>query len=229
MEYSVAITTYNRTTLLYDSFIQVVNDPRVREIVIVDDYSDVMIYEEIKAVLEQFPKVKLHRNTRNLGMSLNKFKSVELSSSEWVILFDSDNELTPAYLDALEGCEFWDDVIYCPSFAAPTFDFRPFAGTTIDKDNAPELIKDPMLNCCMNTCNYVVNRAEYMNVYQINHDMKGTDTIWFNYLWLKSGRAFTIVEGMEYHHRVHAGSGFLEDATYNMAKAEEVRKKIMAL
>lgn len=59
--------------------------------------------------------------------------------------------------------------------------------------------------------------------------MKATDTIWFSYLWLKSGRLMFIVKDMHYFHRVHKDSGFLQEVDYNMKKAEEIKKMIMEL
>jgi hypothetical protein len=81
----------------------------------------------------------------------------------------------------------------------------------------------------MNTCNYLVNREEYLKIYQHNPEMKGTDTIWFNYLWLKAGNSFYVVPGMEYYHRVWEGSGFLADCDYNMKRAKEVKELIKQL
>lgn len=87
----------------------------------------------------------------------------------------------------------------------------------------------PIGECLFNTCNYLVNRAEYLRVYQHNADMKATDTIHFNYLWLSAGNHFYVVPGMEYYHRVHDGSGFLQDCSYNMAKAKEIKELIKSL
>ena len=66
-----------------------------------------------------------------------------------------------------------------------------------------------------------------MKIYEPNSEMKATDTLWFNYLWLKAGNKFHIVEGMEYFHRTHADSGFLQDVQYNMSKSAELRNKIL--
>ena len=49
---SIAIPTWERTDLLYNSFSKVINDDRVGEIVIVDDCSSMAVYEEIKNKLK---------------------------------------------------------------------------------------------------------------------------------------------------------------------------------
>lgn len=235
---SLCITTYNRFEMLMESFAQVLNDDWISEIVIVDDCSDLAIYDKILAATFDMPKVRLIRNGENLGMSLNKKKAIEVATNEWVCIFDSDNMIGADYLDALQAAwrshkNTYSSVsstnIYCPSFAKPQFDYRHFTGNFIAKWNIPDIIDKPLGETLLNTCNYVVNREEYLKVYQHNPDMKGTDTIWFNYLWLKAGNSFYVVPGMEYMHRVWNGSGFLADCEYNMRRAMEIKQLIKLL
>ena len=227
---SLCITTYNRYDLTLESFRQVLGDPRISEIVIVDDHSNIDIYDELWEHIQSLgsDKIEIHRNSDNVGMSRNKARAVELASNPWCIILDSDNVIDPSYLDALPQY-LAPSVIYCPDFAKPQFDYRKYAGMTINVDNAAKVMSKPMGECIFNTCNYLVNREEYLSVYEYNPDMRGTDTIWFNYLWLKAGNSFSVVPGMQYMHRVHAGSGFLEDVDYNMKKSKEVKELITTL
>jgi glycosyltransferase involved in cell wall biosynthesis len=225
---SLCITTYNRYEMLMESFAQVLNDDRISEIVIVDDCSEITTYDMVIAGIFGMPKVRLIRNGFNLGMSLNKKKAVELAKNEWCIILDSDNVIWPDYLDALDKIGLLNrGTIYCPSFARPQFDFRKYAGWHIL--HAGNMMQEPMGECLFNCCNYVVNRDEYLRAYEHNPAMKGTDTIWFNYLWLKAGNSFYVVPGMEYMHRVHDGSGFLQEVHYNMKKAKEIKELIKQL
>lgn len=225
---SLCLTTYNRFEMLMESFAHVLDDDRISEIVIVDDHSDIKYYDQIAAATIDMPKVKLHRNKDNLGMSLNKKKAIELAKSEWCILFDSDNVIGSDYLDAIPDmlCE---TEIYCPSFARPNFNYKSFSGWHILQPEAAQLLDSKMGEPLLNTCNYLVNRKEYLRLYEHNPKMKGTDTIHFNYLWIKAGNSFYVVPGMEYFHRVHGGSGFLADCEYNMKMAQEVKELIKAL
>lgn len=226
--FSLCITTYNRFDMLMESFAQVVNDNRISEILIVDDCSPAGMQNKIDFHVREIPKIKFYKNNVNLGMSRNKVRSVELASNPWCIIFDSDNVIDPSYLDALPEY-LAPSVIYCPNFAKPQFDYRKYAGQTINADNAGKVMSKPMGECALNTCNYLVNREEYLRVYEYNPDMKGTDTIWFNYLWLKAGNSLHVVKGMEYMHRVHAGSGFMHEVDYNMKKSKEVKELIQTL
>lgn len=227
---SLCITTYNRYELLMESFAQVLDDDRISEIVIVDDCSTDEIYGKVLAAVFEMPKVRLYRNQQNLGMSLNKKRAVELAKNEWCILFDSDNVIGPDYLDALLAIPLHDEyTIYCPVFAKPQFNYKLYQNFTFTQKRAAININNSSVEMLFNTCNYVINRAEYLQVYEHNPEMKGTDTIWFNYLWLKAGNSFYVVPGMEYYHRVHEGSGFLADCDYNMRKAKEIKELIKTL
>lgn len=228
MELSLCITTFNRFTYLPESFAQVINHPRITEIILMDDCSDMEIFKQVEGLKSLSPKIKVYRQAKNRGMSYNKYTAVGYAQNSGVILFDSDNVMTPAYIDTIFE-ELNPNLIYQPSFAKPHFDFRKYDMTTFWPKHASQKMKEPMFNTMLNACNYVVNRDEYLRVYEENPEHKASDTVWFAYLWLKAGNGFYVVRGMEYEHRVGSHSGFLADADYNMKKSEEVRKLIMQL
>ena len=250
MKLSLCITTYNRPALTLSAFEKVYTDPRIDEVVIVDDKSTHNNFQILYALLTDFSqtvpeeirrKWSLYVNDINLGMSRNKARALELAKNEWCILFDSDNILDVGYLDALEAFtggkldESGHNTIWCPDFAKPQFDYRAFSKSEAptfgiyDAKDAARCIIDSRFNCLMNTCNYVVNRQFYLGAYQYNPRHKASDTIWHNYNHLKAGGRFVIVPDMQYDHLVHKDSGFMQDAAGNMARAEEVRKLIMQL
>lgn len=229
---SLCLTNYNRYEMLIESFQHVYNDPRITEIVISDDCSKPEIWNRLAEYCRTLPKILLSRNGQNLGMSRNKAKAVELAKNPWCILGDSDNVFKPDYLDALEAQmkrQALDPMfIYCPDFAYPEFDYRKYSASTFSAMHLPNL-NDKMLNCLFNTCNYVVNGKKYLEVYKYDPNIKASDTIHFNYLWLDAGYCFYVVPGMQYFHRVHSGSGFLADVNYNMQQAEKTKRMIMQL
>lgn len=225
---TLAITNHNRTSLLFESYSKVIDDSRISEIIIVDDCSDPDIYEQVKAEVSKHPKIKLFRNEINLGMLANKRRAIELSSSELVISFDSDNVIDHRYLDAIPK-ELHSDTIYCPSFAEPAFDYRQYEGQTFDKSNTGKLMDEKMFRCLTNTANYLVNRDAYLKAWEPNPEIKGSDTIFFNYTWLRKGGKLYVVPGMHYQHRMHEGSGWLQHHQYNVKQAEKTIKLIKAL
>lgn len=244
MKLSLCITTYNRYEYTIESFAKVLDDPRIDDIVILDDastdFSDVRLGTEFASST----KVRVIRQARNRGMSMNKRDAISYALNEWVIIFDSDNILGPDYLDAffdyvgnngqaiLPKIHHGDEFIFCPDFAKPNFDYTRYSNNKLRiyrSDRAAGLIMEDGFNCLMNTCNYIVNRDFYLATYKYNPNHIASDTIWHNYNHLKRGGAFVIVPGMQYFHRVHPGSGFMQNAAANMANAEGVRRLIQQL
>jgi len=219
MTFTLAITNFNRWKLLLESFAEVINDPRIGEVLIMDDCSNAATWNKIRTL--SHPKIRAMRQLANRGMMENKKDAIGYASNEWVIIFDSDNILKPDYLNAIPT-ELDPNIIYMPDFAWPHFDYRELVG----KHSARSLAMSEVGTMAINTCNYLVHRDTYLHVYQHNPEMKGTDTIYFAYLWHKSERGFIIVPGMTYFHRVHPNSGFLQDLDYNMKQAERIKKLI---
>ena len=226
---SLCITNYNRTDKVIRAFEQVVNDDRISEIIIVDDCSLIPNFQELVRLTDPFgPKVKIYRNEENFGMSLNKVEAIKKASNDWCILFDSDNIIDSSYLDALlslpqfQGNIDYQNVIFCPDFAKPQFNYQCYSFGLFSSETIKEFLHQSEMGCLLNTCNYVVNKHSYLEVFDFNPEIMGTDTLWFNYLWLKSGRYFYVVPGMQYQHEVHDGSEWLKHASYNLKKGEEI-------
>lgn len=250
MKLSLCITTYNRFELLKESYAQVIDDPRISEIIIVDDCStEAGIKEKVNSLAGG--KVKVFYQAQNRGMSMNKRDAIGYASNTWVIIFDSDNVIGPDYLDAFFELAIEGDAInifekiagiekfiFCPDFAKPEFNYREYrignggigarSGIYTRRECAHE-IKNDSFNCLLNTCNYIVHRDNYLATYQFNPDHIASDTIWHNYNHLKAGGYFVVVPEMQYYHRVHKGSGFLQGVDHNMRMQAEVRRMIMEL
>lgn len=249
MKLSLCITTFNRYEMTVESFAKVLGDPRINDIVILDDASTDGSYELLKKLCSK--KIRVYQSVHNVGMSRNKAAAIEQAKNPWCIIFDSDNSIGPDYLDAffelaIDGDGFnefgkitnIEKFIFCPDFAKPKFDYRDFkcgnggigirSGIYAARECSHE-IKNDAFNCLMNTANYIVHRDNYLATYQYNPDHIASDTIWHNYNHLRAGGYFVVVPDMQYEHRVHKGSGFMQDAAYNMKQSDKVRKMIMAL
>lgn len=230
MSLTLAITTYKRYEMLIESYSQVLDDPRITEVIILDDCTPAKeIREKILNLDKTHKKIKTYTQVFNRGMSVNKRDAIGLATNDWVIIFDSDNVITSKYIDAIPKV-LDSDIIYCPEFAEPKFDYTKWAGYLMFGKQVAKNIHDDQLNMLMNTCNYLVNRDMYLQVYCEPHtDVKGADTIAFNYDWLSYGCGFFICPGMRYFHRVHDKSGFMENVDHNMRIASEYRNKISQL
>lgn len=209
---TIALTSWNRDSMTFESFRQVLNDDRISEIVIVDDHSDERVYQNLVFMCNGIDKIKIYRNETNLGCYHNKRKAVELSGNQWVILFDSDNILTKEYVDAITK-EWkptdWQGLIYQPEWARPHFDFRKFSGSVINSFNVKDYMAQKHFSTMLNAMNFFVNREEFLRVFDSTKSEPWTaDSIYFNYLWLKAGNKIYVTPGMQYEHLVHNGSHY---------------------
>lgn len=227
MKYTLAITHFNRYEMLLESFTQVLEDERIGEVLILDDCSDIGTQHRVSLLEKLNPKIRVIVQVKNRGMSMNKRDAVSYAKNEWVILFDSDNIISKSYLDAIPG-KLHNDIIYCPDFAAPHFDYTLLAGRVFSSSFKPDLSKMDE-SCCMNTCNYLLNKKSYLEVWQENASVRGIDTLWFAYLWMREGNMFFVVPGMQYLHRVHDGSEYMKHVGYNMEQAKHFKHLIEVL
>lgn len=203
---SLCLTTYNRTDLLYESFRQVLDDPRVSEIVVVDDRSKDEIWQSLFWQFNEVPKIKLFRNKKNLDCYKNKREAVSKATNEWVIIFDSDNILTKSYIDRIENlfvAGLNPKTVYQPSFAKPHFNFTKYEGMLIDKYNVKKYLSDSTFQTMLNAMNYFVNRDEFLKVWNGSIDPVTSDSIFQNYNWLKSGNKIYVVDELHYEHRIN--------------------------
>lgn len=122
MKLSLAITTYNRYEMTVESFAQVIDDPRIDDIIILDDCSTDGSYEKLRDHFKENEKVRVIRQAQNRGMSVTKRDAIALCNNREVVIFDSDNKLGKDYLDALEAVgDFSDETLYLPTAANPQF------------------------------------------------------------------------------------------------------------
>jgi glycosyltransferase involved in cell wall biosynthesis len=205
---TLALTSFQRTDLLYESYRQLLNDDRISEIVISDDASNDEVYHTIAWQTKALPKVKLYRNETNLDCYRNKQKAVSLATNEWVIIGDSDNVFTPDYVDKLFSRQWEDNVIFQPSFAKPHFDFRKFEGLYYSSSTISIQMEDPTFSTMLNAMNYFVNRDEYLKVWDGSIDPVTSDSIFQNYNWLKAGNLIYVVPDLSYEHLVHEQSHY---------------------
>ena len=204
---SLCVTTYKRFQLTVDSVSCVIDDPRIGDVVIVDDCSPDGSYEKLVEHFKDSPKVAIYRNAVNLDCYLNKKEAIGFAKSEYVIIFDSDNKFSADnYLSPIFAEEWTIDTILAPSFAKPNFDYRVFSGLTITKENVASHMGQPMFSTMLNTSNYFVNRDEYLKCFDDKTNPITAEAIYTNYNWLKAGNKIKVLADMEYEHLVHGGS-----------------------
>ena len=227
---TLALTHFERAPMLLECVAQVINDPRIGEIVIHDDASRDGSYKKLCERFKEIPEVYLYQNERNIDCHRNKRNAVLQSTYDWVILFDSDNILRTDYLDCLYALERWDShIVYCPEFAEPHFDYTAFAGKTVNRCNVAQFMQKKNFATALNTCNYFVNREAYLETWDGKVNPHTADSIYQALCWLKAGNAIHIVPGLRYFHRVHDKSHFKLNVHKTGNFAKEVEAKLRGM
>lgn len=227
---SIVIPVLNRWDMLIESYKEVIDDDRVDSIVIYDDGSDSAHKANYKT-LESHPKIKLHTGISKSGVHRAKRAAVSNSTTDWCVLFDSDNIIEPAYLDTIFALEPWDEkMVYQPEFLAPHFDFRSMSGLIVDKKNVAEVVnrKNNKLDTWGNAQNFFVNKSTYLNVWEDGHDVNGQDSLYFFYLLMTKGYSMKLTQGLTYKHRIHEGSNYMSDPRASQ-KVEDLINKLKQL
>lgn len=249
MKLNLCITNYNRYELLLNaikcrtfSWGPHANLTFVEETIITDDTDDNLIGQKLNDWFTNNPGCNYIKNEKRLGMQLNKLEVLRQSSmlnDNFAILLDSDNKLTDWYFIALHNLDWFNhseakNIIVAPTFAMPQFDYQILNNLSIDFSVASEILNGgwtekhkTALELALNTCNYVVHPATFLEKVKPNPDVKGCDTFWFNYQWLKNGGKIFFLKDMHYNHLVHDGSEWLKHADENMRKANEIIKLII--
>ena len=183
-----------------------------------DDGSAPDDFEHLVKKLTPFrKKIKLFHRKENLGAFANKLQAVSLCESSWVILLDCDNTLCKSYFDAIFSIAAWDDsIIYCPGFAAPSYDFRemPCPDELYLEDVVRLVDTDQTWYSFLNDGNFFVNRNHYLETltqYQF-FDVSASDVLFANYLWLSAGYRLQLLRNATYRHRVHPESFWRKNA-----------------
>jgi len=222
--------------MLIESFSKVLDDPRIDDIFISDDASELPIFSQVKAIVDVLNqthgnKIRLQRNLTNVDCYRNKYHSVLGAKNQWCILLDSDNQIDKDYLDRLYEIPEWDnDTIYTPSWAMPNFDFRAYEGLLITKENVSEYIDKPMFETMCNAANFFVNKETYLKAFNPEIDPVTSDSLYISYRVLEGGGKIKVMPNLFYSHRVWEGSHYRQNVSRTPAGFHEtILQKIKQL
>jgi glycosyltransferase involved in cell wall biosynthesis len=228
---TICIPTFNRHEMVVRSFIEVIDEPIITEIIIVDDCSDLDKFEKLNFEILKLKssKIRIFRNEENKGAFLNKLESVKKSKNDWIILIDSDNILNKDYIRSIP--DILDNrCFYLPSQAicdSGLLDYRIFSGIIIEKNKFKDmsLSSDDRSNCLLNTGNYLVNKKIYLQSIELESDIKSPsalDVFYQIYLCFKNidGFYMNVVPNMNYTHTLHKSEGEENGSYYVMNHIE---------
>jgi hypothetical protein len=233
---SLAITTYNRSDLVVESFLSVLNNEYINEIVIVDDFSDMSIFDDLKLKLDELQndKIKLYRNDSNLKPLLNKLETIKHCQNEWVILLDSDNKITNDYIDIIKNLDKDENVLYLPQTLLhfndeKIIDFYNIKNCFINFENIKDYLNKPEIDTVLNVGNFFVNKNKYLQTFSkidLEFHLGTNDAFYFSYLWIMSNKVINVVSDLKYYHRQHDGSWYLNNRSQCDNNTKELINKL---
>jgi glycosyltransferase involved in cell wall biosynthesis len=226
---SLAVPYYNNSNFLKSLLEYPCSEERIGEIIICDDKSEDIV--EAEKIIESFnsEKIKLIKNNENLGVYLNKIRSLENCSFEWAILFDSDNIIGKDYLDVIYSEDWECNKILAPSYiplidgngshVSHCFDFRSFIGDKIGSHNFFDFLRigpESNFTMMMNTCNYFVNVEKYTECFIKNsagynfYQISSADSFTLFSDWIYEGNFVKVCDKLSYMHRIHDSSTYTQ-------------------
>jgi hypothetical protein len=216
---SVCIPFYRRPDLVMETLAPLITDDRIDEIILCDDCSPMDEFHKLIKNTEGLPKIRIVKNVINHHVQHSKRNAISFAKNEWCLILDNDNVYGTDAIDKFFQQGQWNpSYIYHPCKAG-IFDYSHWNGALIKAGQVYEFCKINIFMTLLNTNNFFVNRDEFLKVYEYNEQCRGSDGIFNNYNWLKSGRSIYIVPDMIYNHRISHDSAFLAEADANMKKA----------
>jgi len=211
MSIAVCIATMGRFSFLKESIPQYLKNPYVSELIITDETGE--DYEAITATFSH-PKLRVYKNESRLGIPANKIHAASHALSDYICILDSDNYADIHYFEAfhrfLDGTRTHTASMFLPSVARPNFNYKEWVGIPLTRHNVKQFY--PNIYTCLNTMNLILPRVFFqtfniMSDVPMCNEIGPYDGIYFAlYALFELNATLYIVDGMEYEHRVHAGS-----------------------
>jgi glycosyltransferase involved in cell wall biosynthesis len=114
---TVVMPAYNEELTIAESMVRVLEQPFVRELIVVDDGSKDSTREVVATIVD--PRVRFAQHVRNLGKGAALRTGIAMATSDFVAIQDADLEYDPADLAGLLGPlrDGRADVVYGSRFA----------------------------------------------------------------------------------------------------------------
>jgi hypothetical protein len=220
---SLCIPTMDR----FDSFLQknllhyidFLHKNIIDELIICDENGN--DYEKIistyKDLLLDNSNFRVYKNNNILGVFKNKLKVSSLANNKYIALIDSDNFCDEKYFITVKNYiknnefSFSDNVLLCPSFAKPNFNYKWCEGSIVTKQNLRNFYDSHNFNVILNTGNYILSKNIVDNIHydeSVMFQITACDVLFFNLLTFQQfdNLQLHVVSDMEYEHVVHGGS-----------------------
>lgn len=222
---TLAIPFYNTSQYFTDCIKYALDDDFVSEIVVNDDCSSENHFENLINIIQSLrsEKIKLYRNSINLGAFRNKYLTVSKCSNSWIYLLDSDNhpfeesyQIIKSISDADSMIVYSPQHLYCKNDGVEKYEVisdYDFPHDLIGVEESKDLIfkRTKWFDWFFNSGNYILNRDIYIDALKEPYENKDTalldaDTAASFYFLLKYGVQFKVIKNLAHHHRLRKDS-----------------------
>jgi hypothetical protein len=223
---TLAIPFYNSSRYFLDVIKYTSDNSFVSEIVVNDDFSSDEDYTNLLQVISQLntDKIKVFRNTENVGAFRNKYLAVQRSTCDWIYLLDSDNHPFENTYDVLSSIKDLNpEICYCPSKLfckgdgkteyENISDYNTFKYDIIGIEESKDAIikRTKWFDWFINSGNYFFNRNSYIEKLKepfenYNNYKLYADTAASFYFWLRNSGQFKVVSNLHHNHRLRNDS-----------------------
>lgn len=245
---TLAIPTYNTSQYFLDCILYAIEDDFIEEIVVNDDFSSydhcLNLLNTVKKI--NSTKIKLYRNSQNLGAFKNKIATVNKCNSDWVYLLDSDNYPFKETYEILKSLDQTDKTIcYSPEKLFCKRDSENFYSVISNYNFPYELIgiresKDAItkniqwFDWLLNTGNYFFNKNFYLKslsegIESYSSFKLEADTAGAFYFLIKNGGKIKVVNGLRHNHRLRDDSNWCSFGDDSSLSVEFFKNAIMKL
>lgn len=230
MSLSVCIPTLRRAAFLRESIPKYLESPFVTEVILTDETG-----EDVRdlSAWASHPKLRMYTNERRLGALANKQRAASYATSDYICIIDSDNYAPPQYFEAFQRYIATqspsESTLLLPSRARPSFDFTEYIGIPLTKATVHRYW--PKIEICLNTMNMIIRRSFWQKYTILSDtpwcvDADGSyDALYFTFYSLfQMNATLAVVPGMEYDHRVHGGSWYME----SLERSKDIYGRLLA-
>jgi hypothetical protein len=224
-----------RFSFLKESIPKYLENPHVTEVVITDETG-----EDYGAISQAFshPKLRLYKNERRLGSVENKQRAASYATSDFIAIIDSDNFADVTYFEAFKNYiathTFSNSSLFLPSAAKPHFNYQMYVDKLLTWQTVGQYW--PKIETCLNTMNLIIPRSflvkfNIMNDKPLCDETSGSyDALYFSlYALFNMNATLIVVPGMDYEHRVHSGSWYMEAEPYSKGVYKKLLKRYFAI
>ena len=117
---SVVIPTYNRQNLLVKVLPSYLNQKHVKEIILINDGSDIAIQQTLKEMSVSDERIRFIRHNRNLGSCSARNAGIFEARTQWIFFGEDDLVLSDDYIENLhkDRIKLGADIILRKSYSA---------------------------------------------------------------------------------------------------------------